>query len=146
MWCGQLPSMAFGLGGRAGPANPAYGRKKTPEVDNWTNWPPGQITGSTEDTIMKKRPASNPLQPNNKVKISAVSHPLQCRDVSGVWNSSAALVGSFLRARVRWWKLNLTLKKGTPSKTEVSFAESLTFSWVMKQTFPQSTPSQSLVR
>lgn len=51
--------------------------KKHPEVDNWTNWPPGQITGSTEDSIMK-RPASNPLQPNNKVKISAVSHPLHC--------------------------------------------------------------------
>lgn len=51
--------------------------KKNPEVDNWTNWPPGQITGSTEDSIIK-RPASNPLQPNNKVKISAASHPLHC--------------------------------------------------------------------
>lgn len=109
--CGQLPSMAFGLGGRAGPANPAYRRKKkkNPEVDNWTNWPPGQITGSNEDSIVK-RPASNPLQPNKKLKLSAAWHPLHCRDDSEGWSSPVALCGSFLHAPVYLRKLNLYRK------------------------------------
>lgn len=73
---------------------PTEEKKTNPEVDNWTNWPPGQITGSTEDSIVK-RPASNSLQPKNKVKISAVWHPRHCRDVCKEWNSSVALLWSF---------------------------------------------------
>lgn len=142
MWCGQLPSMAFGLGGRAGPANPAYGReKKNPEVDNWTNWPPGQITGSTEDSVMK-RLSSNPLQPKNKIKVSAVARPLYCQEVSEVWNSLVALPSC---------SCVLVEAESNPTERHAVQNKSLVcrvayFSWVMKPRVPQRTLWQSLVR
>lgn len=127
--CGQLLSMPFGLGGRAGPANPAYRRtKKKPEVDNWTNWPPGQITGSTEDSVVK-RPASNSLQPKIKVKISALWHPLHCRDVCKERNSSVALFWSFPSCS----SLFAEAESKSTERHAVRNCSQLHISWVKKQ-------------
>ena len=146
---------------------PITEEKENSEVDNWSDWPPGRITGLLEDALIKKPTL---MIGNNQpccfsAIISFYSTALSLIDVlNGFFYNNVAFsvcvkficgtcwIQAFLHARVCVGTLLIPVKteckctkKGTLSALQSPFAESL-LSWFKRQMmlFPQCTIAHNL--